>query len=333
MAIFTVSFKYSETTYCSNVAIADSAEAVKAYYNKYEEVYVSDGTQADVDEAEKKGKPIVKISAGTCKDCKYIEACGSDDREEACKGYEPAEPGTLPTFKRLEAAYVADQARRADDTASYIEHGYCKSWSPVEIDRVKADPEAQDRGIRRYSTERRWDQYMAGQISREEAVNYAIKRYNKQLEKETAAGIDKIRRAYNVEPLKYGRASVVWSNYGNCSAESWGADYNTGHAGGWGYDKESAALAEAFNKDLKYLRILYALKEAGLAAGQNDDSATACTGHDNRSIIGYGAGYSVIPHYEGGVGAECFWSIFKKAGIKTTSYYGKRENGYTFEAV
>lgn len=37
---FAVSFKYSETVYCSNIAHAETAEAVEAHYSKYEWVSV-----------------------------------------------------------------------------------------------------------------------------------------------------------------------------------------------------------------------------------------------------------------------------------------------------
>lgn len=59
---FNVSFQYSESVYCSNIAHAESAEAVEAHYSeKYEWCKVSEATAADVEEAQRKGKPIVEI--------------------------------------------------------------------------------------------------------------------------------------------------------------------------------------------------------------------------------------------------------------------------------
>ena len=59
---FNVSFQYSESVYCANIAHAESAEAVEAYYSaKYERCKVSEATAADVEEAQRKGKPIVEI--------------------------------------------------------------------------------------------------------------------------------------------------------------------------------------------------------------------------------------------------------------------------------
>lgn len=59
---FNVSFQYSESVYCANIAHAESAEAVEAHYSeKYEWCKVSEATAADVEEAQRRGKPIVEI--------------------------------------------------------------------------------------------------------------------------------------------------------------------------------------------------------------------------------------------------------------------------------
>lgn len=59
---FNVSFQYSESVYCANIAHAESAEAVEAHYSaKYEWCKVSEATAADVEEAQRKGKPIIEI--------------------------------------------------------------------------------------------------------------------------------------------------------------------------------------------------------------------------------------------------------------------------------
>lgn len=59
---FNVSFQYSESVYCANIAHAESAEAVEAHYSaKYEWCKVSEATAADVEEAQRRGKPIIEI--------------------------------------------------------------------------------------------------------------------------------------------------------------------------------------------------------------------------------------------------------------------------------
>ncbi len=59
---FNVSFQYSKSVYCANIAHAESAETVEAHYSaKYEWYKVSEATAADVEEAQRRGKPIVEI--------------------------------------------------------------------------------------------------------------------------------------------------------------------------------------------------------------------------------------------------------------------------------
>lgn len=59
---FNVSFQYSGSVYCANIAHAESAEDVEKHYSeKYEWCKVSEATAADVEEAQRKGKPIVEI--------------------------------------------------------------------------------------------------------------------------------------------------------------------------------------------------------------------------------------------------------------------------------
>ena len=59
--IFCVSFKYSESVYCSNLVIADNSEAVEAHYSKYAWYHIEEGNISDINEAKKKGKPILRL--------------------------------------------------------------------------------------------------------------------------------------------------------------------------------------------------------------------------------------------------------------------------------
>lgn len=59
---FNVSFQYSDDVFCANIAHAESAEDVEKHYSeKYEWCKVSEATAADVEEAQRKAKPIVEI--------------------------------------------------------------------------------------------------------------------------------------------------------------------------------------------------------------------------------------------------------------------------------
>ena len=217
-------------------------------------------------------------------------------------------------FTLLTKAFLQDRKTQTNNIVFYIANGYYPTWS--EEHRTDAD-----RGLKKYSTARRGEQYTNGEITRAQAIEYATKRALKPEDKTTAEGLAKIDAVSKAPALEYSNVSVIWkrsSVWGyNPQVEAWsdnGRFY--GSASGCGYDKRSAGVAQAFNRDYTMLRVLYELKEQGLKEGKTSDSATACTGHDNRDIIGYGAGYSVLPYYEGGVGVDCFWSILKKAGYK-----------------
>lgn len=64
--IYKVTFKYSDSVYCSNIARAENENDVRARYSKkYEWVDIQPGTDSDLRAAERKGMPIV--------DCEHIE--------------------------------------------------------------------------------------------------------------------------------------------------------------------------------------------------------------------------------------------------------------------
>lgn len=235
----------------------------------------------------------------------------------------------MKLFKMLEKRIQEEHEKRINEKTFYIENGYFPTWA--EEHRTNADT-----GLKAYSTETRWNQYQAGMISREKAVEIATKRACKGVEKDTAAKLAKLEIVANAPDLEYIAVSVEWVR-----SRTWG--YNphvevitntgtyTGTASGYGYDKESAAIADAFNKCDSILKVLYSLKESGLHAGKSDASKTACTGVNNTEICGYGAGYSVLPYFEGGVGSSCFWNILQKCGYKTSFHYGKHSSFYSIE--
>ena len=230
-------------------------------------------------------------------------------------------------FERLKERYLQDRQEQKEKTFFYIENGYFPTWNKKELS---------DNGLQRYSTSTRWDQYTNGQIDRTKAVELAQKRYAKQLEKEIQKQLellDVIAAAPDLQFISvnvYYKRSSVWGYCPSVDVHT-NNGFSTGYASGCGYDKESAAVADAFNKDHSILKALYTIKENGLIAGLNDESKTACTGVDNRNICGYGSGYDVIPYFEGGVGVSCFWSILKKAGFDTSCNYGKHENYYSIK--
>lgn len=224
-------------------------------------------------------------------------------------------------FELLRNELIKDHEIQKQKRRLFIENGFSR--------------EKDDNGIRRYSTDTRWKQYQEGTISREKAVEYAIKRMEKNSDKELIKKLDQLLTVAEADDLNYANISVEFVRNSYCGynphAEVVANSRRTcGSASGCGYDKESAAVAQALNSNNSILKMLYTLKEEGLKKGLSAKSENTCTGCDNRNVIGYGAGYSVLPYFEGGVGVSCFIEIFKKAGFTCNMNYGKRENTYYF---
>lgn len=311
---FAVSFKYSEDVYCSNIAHAETAEAVNTYYSKYEWVSVRECEEYEVETARRKGMPIVEIETPEA----VIEESKQKEEETEMKD-----------FAMIEKNVREDHEKHTTDTAFYIENGYFPTWAEEH----RTDP---DRGLKDNSTKIRWKQYQAGTISREKAVELATKRAQKKIDKNTAAQLAQLDRVANAPDLTFISVSVEWVR-----SRTWGYNprvevrTNTGTyygtASGCGYDKESAAIADAFNKCDSILKALYQLKENGLRVGKTDESTTAGCGRSNGDICGYGAGYGAIPYFEGGVGSSCFWSILQNCGFSTSCHHAKHSDFYNIE--
>ena len=120
------------------------------------------------------------------------------------------------------------------------------------------------------------------------------------------------------EPVRYIRIHVEWISSrtwgSNPHAELWTSDgYYTGRASGCGYDKLSAATAEALNQSKGVLKFLYNNWEKALR--KNKDATL-------RDVLGYGSGYS-RPYFEGGVGYSCHHSILQRLGFVGTWNEGR----------
>lgn len=217
-------------------------------------------------------------------------------------------------------------ANKKETTRFYIENGFCESWSDEH-------KKSSDAGLEKYLTDLRLDQYKKGIITREKAIIYAVKRANNGIEKEYNKYLLRLEAVEDAAELDYITINVEFKKsrtWGYCpSVESISNNgIYSGYASGCGYDKESSAVAQAFNQDNSILKVLYDIKEKALKEGITDYSKTTCTNVDNRNIIGYGSGYFVTPYFEGGVGVNCFWDILKKAGYEIQCNYGKHENIY-----
>ena len=173
-----------------------------------------------------------------------------------------------------------------------------------------------DRGLRLYSTPAKWEAYKAGQITREKAVELATVRGLRKLDKREKKELDKIAAAEAAPALSFVDISVEWKK-----SRTWGANPSVvvrtsdgvyyGAASGCGYDKESAAIAEALNQSPAVLKVLYTLKEKGLkrpppaqgrALNPFHPQPTREDRRSSNSICGYGAGYGVHDRTDGQYG-------------------------------
>lgn len=217
-------------------------------------------------------------------------------------------------FTNLRALLIQEANKEKEETTLFIKKGYCPDWS---------NKTESDNGLKHHSTATRWEQYQNGSISREKAEELAIKRAMKQHDKRLNEVLKKLQNVENAGELDYINISIdwvrssVWGNNPQVEAYINGSTFN-GRASGCGYDKESAAVAQALNQSYRVLKVLYTLKENGLKEGKIS----------NCEILGYGSGYGVLPAFEGGVGVNCFWRILEKAGYKVESHHGKRSDFY-----
>ena len=123
--------------------------------------------------------------------------------------------------------------------------------------------------------------------------------------------LDKVAAAEAVELPDGVSISVEWKK-----SQTWGANPHAtvyaaftvtkGRASGCGYDKESAAIASAFNDNPEVMAIIYTAVEAGIKPG-----------------------YSVfdsfgLPFFDGGCGVNCFYTVFENCGYQFNKIPGGR---------
>lgn len=234
------------------------------------------------------------------------------------------------TFDRIRKELDREHAARLADSRHYIEKGYFPTWAEEH----RTDP---DRGLKAHSTAKKWEAYKAGELSREKAVEIAYKRAAKEEEKHHAKNVEKLSQAEAAAPPEDIAISIDWKKsymWGYCptatvtvhSADGWRR--YTGTAGGCGYDKLTAAVGEALNQSPAVLNMLYAAKEK--AYRKSTAAARKAWGTSNRTPIHYGAGYGILPYFEGGVGWSSFAGVFAACGYKITASHETKTSNYFY---
>lgn len=178
--------------------------------------------------------------------------------------------------------------------------------------------------LHRESTRTRWEQYQQNKITYNELVEYTSQRIKRKYEKILQSDIELLEQIAQVKRPEEITIHVNWvknTYWGNNPHAEITDDKKRyfGSASGCGYDKRTAAIADAANQSLQILKILCNKKELELKKGK--------TGK-NGDIIGYGSGYSAIPKLEGGVGISSFRNIFENCGYEWNDYSGERYDMY-----
>lgn len=194
---------------------------------------------------------------------------------------------------------------------------------------IDSDPDA---GLRDNLTATRWNAYKAGTLARDKAVNLATARAARQRDKCRSAKLAHLDHIATAPALEYVEIAVEWKRNpywgNNPTATVWTNDGTyTGHASGCGYDKLTSAVGEALNQSPAVLRALYLVKEKYLAEGHTMRKANPLT-DDNRDAIHYGAGYGVLPYFEGGVGMSSFEGVFSAMGFRMHSNRASKRFDY-----
>lgn len=210
-------------------------------------------------------------------------------------------------FENQKSLLLQEKEAKKESAKFYIENSYLPTWP--ETEKIPRDS-----GLKVNSTAATWEAYQAGKITREKAVEMAVRRVCRRIEKEYRQELEGLDRASEAPELQSVQIRVEWKRstmYGmNPHATVIINQVNRyeGKASGCGYDKLSAAIADALNKSAVAKRALYQAKEKAILEGKNPAS--------NRECIAYGAGYGVLPYFEGGVGLISLVNVLQACGLK-----------------
>ena len=175
-------------------------------------------------------------------------------------------------------------------------------------------------------TNKQYNKYVNDELTDEQIKeilkNKITKEYEKRKNKELKR-IDTIKEAN--EKVQIINISINWvrnSTWGYNPHATVTTNLGTiteGKVSGCGYDKESAAIAEALDKNNDILKLLYIAKNKKMTFKNNN----------NHELLGYGSGYGALPYFEGGVGSGSLMDIFKNLGYNVQEYHTDNSDFYT----
>lgn len=152
------------------------------------------------------------------------------------------------------------------------------------------------------------------QLTKKQLASWVLETYDRRKNKELAEDLQEIENFFNAGKVTSINVTIEWK-----SNRTWGANptatvevygdnyerYSSGSIGGWGYDKESTAFAQAVNQSNAVRKLLLSGRKK--LGGIN--------GHRNGQL-------------SGGVGTSCYYDIFAALGYKME----KTASGKMFDA-
>lgn len=163
-----------------------------------------------------------------------------------------------------------------------------------------------------------------------ELKTYLVNRMVKASEKSLNKELERIDTVSNADDVVSVTINVEWTKGGTYGAQAVAtaevrykggeyAKYYGQRTSGYGYDKESTAIASALNQSNGLLKAMYRIKNSSIHVHSQ-----------NRNLIGYGSGYGTLPYFEGGVGVTCMYRICDNINLKFKSIaFGKLFNVYS----
>ena len=187
-----------------------------------------------------------------------------------------------------------------------------------ELEKVVKNIEAGNMNtINFYITDLRKQQLKDGKITLEKAQQIAIKKATKEIEKQTAKKIEKVKQiAATIENMEdiniivqHKKTNLGYQYNATLATDTLRIDGK--YTGGWGYDKLSTAIAEVLNQYQPLMKLMYEYIDNKMF---EEGSLTI----NNDKVLGYGSGYGILPYFEYGVGVSSFYKIFDNLGLKLT---------------
>ena len=198
-----------------------------------------------------------------------------------------------------------------------------------DVKNLTSEDMMKDYGVfRNCATKTVFKKFQDGELTEKEAKARTIEHIKKEALKSLNEKLNKIlaveeaKSVYSVDIYIDWKRSQTWGWCPRAYIQVYSLDNNKNHdyeqlegyASGCGYDKLSSSIASALNTSNAALKLLYEAEEKRLRNIKKGNNQT------RRDFIGYGSGYGVMPYFEGGVGFESQYTIFKKLGynIKIT---------------